>query len=203
MGTPTHAFWTIRPRAVDAEGVNYADLPAVPAGAWYKTTVPGDVNIATEGAAPGDHRHLVVGGVGVPSNQQPDHYHWFVRHNGGVAQVTVGGTPHTHTGDLLPDFYLLFIVCDDAAWAAFDAGGVVKYAEAPVSALADGFQITDLDNTPWTTAQRNAMQTRLTNVVNLSLPDEVTNGRRFIAWLLSMTLARPMADEKPYRYTSA
>jgi len=113
----------------------------------------------------------------------------------------MSGTPHNHNVDADPEFYMLFIFCSDEAFTVLAAAGVDVYAEAPVVVDESGVSIGPLDATTWGPGKLNAITTRLLNATGIQLPAEITNGRRFAKWMLSMGLSRRIKDESGYRIT--
>ena len=139
MAEPTHKFWSVRPRIVQ-DDTNTVAVPAMPQGAYYRFTVPGDLMVAEGGPSGNEHDHTIIGGnFGAPSSQIAiDHYHWFIRKpDNTIAQITIGAANHNHTsaidavGRVLPKFYLLLVTCDDAAYQAFMDAGWLEFAERP------------------------------------------------------------------------
>jgi hypothetical protein len=196
-------FWTVRPRIVDDEGNNTIEIPPMPPNAAYRTTVPGDLMVASGGPAGNEHDHCIIGGnFGAPSSQiGVDHYHWFIRKpNNEIEQITIGAPHHTHTsavdpiGRVLPKFYLLLVTCDDAAYQAFMDAGWLEFAERPYDEETETFG--PLDTTEWSAGVREAAENRVSNALGLVLPSIINNDKEFLMWLLDVGAYRYEDESK-------
>jgi hypothetical protein len=187
---------------VKNNGNNEPDLPVD--GNYVN---PLEIHRITGGPAGFEHTHLLVGGVALPSVDragQPDaaHTHYVAWFNDAYQQVTVGATNHTHTLNVLnnvlsPDWFLIFWHGSDAdaAIIAGDANCIIA-AEAEVTPNEDGgYDIGALDSTPWTPAERTLWETRMRNVLALSLPVQVTAPDRLVALFVGALVSRPQQRE--------
>ena len=204
----TKAFWLFAKRK-QVDGVNMPDLPAVSTG--FRMTCPGDI---TRTGVTASHRHLMLGGFAIADDNLigevgEGHTHIIGNLNGSWSQITRGATPHTHplpvdevSGSLLPDYYMLFVVCSDADMVAIAAHpGCYPIVEADITQLDDGLQIGDLVTTPWTPGEVTLWRARCLNVLGFSLPAEVDRGKRLVAVFLGSLLSR-QTNETGLRYQS-
>jgi len=203
-----YAFWMFAERK-QTDGMNHPDLPS--GLTQYKTTVPGDI-VRTGVTA--SHCHLMLGGFAIADDNLigevgEGHTHIIAKLNGSWQQVTRGAAHHVHplpedpaTGVLLPDYYMLFVVCStyDAALIQIHPG-CYPIVQADITQLDDGLQIGDLDPTPWDAGDLAIWQARCLDVLGFELPADVNSGKRLVATFLGALLSRRM-DEIGLRYTS-
>lgn len=202
------AFWTFAQRIQDADGVNKPDLPNV----QCRWTSPGD--LIRTGVTAG-HRHLVVGGFALADDNLigqagEGHTHIVARLGDQWQQVTRGASHHAQplpecpsTGALLPDYYMLFVVCSDAGALQIAAHpGCYPIVEADVTEVEDGLDIGDLDYTAWDAGDLATWQARCLSVLGFELPSEIDRGKRLVVTFLGALLSRSSASEKGLRYTA-
>lgn len=173
--------------------------PALPPGT--ACTVPGDLNILTEGAgADAQHRHTLIGGVCIP---HPADGHWHYRKADGEL-LTVGPTDHpaptahNHGDALAQDYFLCFVRCQDDELASLmaDPWKVVPLAFAkPIGDDSFG----ELDDTDWDDASDAYLRKTAQDNFGFTIPSEITNGAELVPWILGSLLSRKVVDDKPYR----
>ena len=181
-------------------------MPDIPLG---RATCPGEI-IRMTGPVASPHRHLLVGGIGLPDDNLGDgHRHYVLRlDNGNWAQVTEGATNHNHTlslnanGALLPDYYMLFVTCSDAgAVTIANHPGCFPIVEAEMSQDDEGqWSIGGLDDTAWTAGQHTTWDARCLDVLGVQLPAEVDRGKRLVQIFLGCLLSRQTDHERGYRF---
>jgi len=206
----TKAFWTFSVNDGDGSGDN-PNRPHLPGGFGGKMTCPGDT--VRLGVAYG-HKHLLVGGYAIADDNLigqtgEGHTHLVVKMGDAWHQVTRGAADHTHplnigaAGNLIPDYFLLFVVCSnaDAAATASDPG-CYPVVEAEVTEDEDGTSIGALDNTKWTEAEQTLWENRMLNILGIQLPPEIDRGKRLVLAFLGSLLSRQPGREKSYRYSS-
>ena len=210
-------FWTVRPNGGYGVGVkngrsNYPDFPSLVG--TREALIPGDIRVMEPTAGAGNHNHLIMGSIGLPSSEAADdHYHWIIpKPGGGVRQVYIGaGTPHNHTGELMahrgaqdyvqPKFYLVLVTCDEAEYAHLTSNGVVNVAERPGIEVDDGeggtkWVYSPLSTTTWGAGKTNAVTNWLHNQLGLQRPDIVDDDKSLIVWLLDIAGWRPEQEDK-------
>ena len=136
------------------------------------------------------------------------HTHIIAKIGDTWAQVTRGAQDHDHplpedpaTGVLLPDYYMLFVVCSNAdAVLINNHPGCFPIVQADITQLDDGLQIGDLDPTPWDAGELATWETRCLSVLGFQLPAEINSGKLLVATFLGALLSRRM-DEVGLRYT--
>lgn len=204
------AFWTFAVNDGDGSSDN-PNRPHLPAGFGGKMTCPGDIVRLQTTAG---HLHLLVGGYAIADDNLvgevgEGHTHLVVKLNDTWQQVTRGATSHDHPlneagGTLIPDYFLLFVVCSDADAVAVAAEpGCYPVVEAAVTQDEEGgISVGALDNTLWTGAQQTTWEARMLNILGVQLPTEVDRGKRLVLVFLGALLSRQTSDERGYRYTS-
>lgn len=201
------AFWIFCNRASDGK-------PDLPAGHGGSTTTAGLVYRLTGSVQP--HTHTLAGGISMPSHnilgdQYDVHTHTLIKHNGDYAQVTVPAAvpQHTHdysvdaNGNIVPDSMLVFWYGPTSSAAAVIAySGVLFVAEATVTLNEDGAnEITSVDETPWSGAQRTAWENLIMSRMGFELPAQITNGYLLAKLFVGGLLAKVDSDESKYRFT--
>lgn len=206
-------FWTVVPNAGYGTGGLTENTPTLPAQVSARSWVmPGDLSVAEPTAGEGNHNHLIIGSMAAPSSEAADdHIHWIVsKPSGGVRQITVGGTPHTHGGELQkdgnqeyvrPKYFIMLITCDESEFANLQANGVDVYAERERTEIVNPeggstWQFGALSNTVWGSAKMTAIQNRLHNALGVVLPDGIDTDREFIPWILGIGGWRPTHEER-------
>lgn len=210
-------FWTVRPNGGYGVGVKNAreNYPSLPASVGQRSwTMPGDIHVAEPTTGAGNHNHLIMGSVALPSSEAADdHYHWIMPiPGGGIKQVYIGsGTSHNHTGELVshnggqdyvqPKFYLLLITCDDAEYTSLMNAGVVNIAERVASEVDNGEGGTEwvyapLSTSPWSAGKTTAVTNWLHNQLGLQRPSIVDDDKSLIIWLLDIAGWRPEQENK-------
>ena len=206
----TKSFWMFATNDGDGTSDN-PNRPHLPAGFSGRTTNPGDVlRLGTAF----DHKHLLIGGYAIADDNLigdagGGHTHLVVKIGDTWHQVTRGAADHDHplnvgaAGNLIPDFFLLFVVCSDAdAVAIASEPGCFPVVEAEVTQTEDGISIGALDNTQWTAGQQATWDTRILAVLGVQLPAEIDRGKRLVLAFLGSLLSRQTGDEREYRYSS-
>lgn len=190
---------------------NDGGKPHLPVGFGGRTTCPGDI-IRLQTAY--DHKHLLVGGYAVADDNLigetgEGHTHLVVKVNDTWQQVTRGTTSHDHPlnesgGNLIPDYFLLFVVCSNADAAAIASeAGCYPVVEAEVTVSEDGgISIGALDSTQWTAWQQTMWESRMLNILGVQLPSEIDRGKRLVKLFLGALLSRQTGEERGYRYGS-
>jgi len=195
-----HKFWTVRPRIVTPEGKNTIAIPALPPGAVYSTTHPGDLIVAGQNTS--GHVHTVIGGnIGAPNPDYPQHYHWFIRRRDDtVATITIGDEHHPHDldvspkGFLLPKYYLLLVTANNPAFDALHSAGWIVFAERSYDEANDNYAPTS--TTTWSTARREAIEDRINLFLGLALPAPIDNDKELLTWLLDLGSHRHENEER-------
>lgn len=174
-------------------------LPEWPAG-FDRSTVAltvYDVRRLDSDAAPADHVHQVMGTLAFQNDGLGDGHYHYVQHFGGAwHQVTEGPSHHEHpflaggVDDVrfLPDFFIGFLSCEDAAFAELDASNRwFLIGEAEVTEGEEGgWVFGDIDNTLFTTQEKNAWTARFAQALGRRMPDVITNPRRLVSWFCPM-----------------
>ncbi len=189
--------------------------PMIPAATSGSFTNPGEIHTITGGPGGAVHTHSLVGGVAVPSvdregHADERHTHNIIFFNDTWQQITIGAANHTHdlsidaNNNLQPSWFLLFWWGSDADAAIINAdANCLIGAEAEVTDNGEGgYVFGDLDNSAWSGAERTAWETRIDIVLSVSLPAEIINGERLIAWMIGAVVSRPGQYESSLRPTS-
>lgn len=192
---------------VKNNGNNEPNLPSV-GGTW---TNPCEIHTITGGPSGFEHTHLLIGGIAQPSSDRAGeadelHRHYVIPFGSGYYQETLNATSHTHdlnlvNGVLSPQWYLIFWYGSnaDAVIINGDTNCIIA-VEADVTADPEGgYFIGDLDDTDWTTAERDLWETRVDSVLGIELPTVVTNGKRLVAFFVGALVGRPSQTEKSLR----
>lgn len=202
-------FWTVRPAVINAEKTEVSyDVPAMPAGTFFRRTAPGDLRVAEGGGAhpEGAHTHAIFGGnAAVPSvDVTDDHWHHLIRKNDGtIKQIAVpdSAPSHDHTGTIdalgriMPKWLMIKVNCDDVAEGILDSAGWLKYAEFPFDEETETFG--ELSNETWPAAKRTAAEQKVAAGLGLALPSIIDSDVEFIYWLLDVGAYR---YEKEWRH---
>lgn len=192
------AFWTIV-AAVGNGTSNNPYRPNLPNLPTLRGSVPCDINRLLPGAAPADHTHLLVGNVGIMSDQAGGgHEHIVIN---GVTRLRGTATAHVHPDPAGPDFYMCFLRCSDADFTTLV--GAPNNVKPLVMVIIDGNgNEGGLDQTLWNNGSPNDWErktfwdTRALNILGLQLPAEVDKGALLWKILAGMFMARrPASDE--------
>ncbi|MFQ5551211.1 MAG: hypothetical protein ACE5FJ_08245 [Gemmatimonadales bacterium] len=184
-----NAFWCIRENAGTPE--NPKNVPDFPSGSILRQTTPGEINVLTEGVGAAAHRHILLGGISLPS---PSDGHYHIVADG--QQYTVGASPHVHGDSTQQDYFLTFVQCDDAELASLVAYGVNPLAFAEID--ADG-NVGDLVEAPWDAPTRAWVDSESMRLFGINLPAGVNSGRQLVLWVLGSFLSRKITTDKVYR----
>lgn len=209
------AFWLFAEHEGDgSEGDPHrAHLPGSFSG---RMTCPGDIVRLGDAVVGPNHGHLLVGGIGLPDDNLTgdgaSHRHYVVKVGDSWQQVTVGATSHDHElpvglqGELVPDYYMLFVGCSNADAVDIVADGqcfpIVEAEvteDAPPGGVGD-WVIGALDNTPWSVEDKETWDARVLGVLRTYLPADIDRGRRLVVLFLGALLNSNPGEERGYRY---
>jgi len=203
------AFWLFSEH--EGDGMDESHKPHLPATFSGRGTCPGDIVRLGDAVVGPNHRHLLVGGIALPDDNLTgtgaSHRHYVVKVNTSWQQVTVGATAHDHElpvglqGELVPEYYMLFVGCSNVDAADIEADPqCFPIVEAEVTEEAGEWSIGQLDSTPWTPEERTTWDTRVPSVLRTYLPGEIDRGKRLVLLFLGVLLNSNPGDESGYRY---
>lgn len=197
----TKAFWSIVPNDDSIPNERKPDIPVLPSVEIRSN--PCELWILPEGAAPAAHRHLLIGSLAAPTFQVASkHTHIAFRHGAFSYQRLIHETQaqHTHPDPQLA-FFMCFVVCSDADYAVLTSApyNIRAVCHADIT-VEDGEEVIgDLDTAAWTAGQRTAWENAVLTNLGIALPNEIDRGRRLVAFLLEMGLARRNDHERGLR----
>lgn len=203
----TKAYWTLAPRigTGTSEDAYRPDINS--GGEFSKWTSPGNLVVAKPSGGAGAHRHLLAGTVAMP---HPTDGHWhrvIQRTDGSIYQEMVDAsgavTDHNHTGDLIPDFYLVFVYTTDQGAVNIESNNSNVRQIAPTEIVTDpetGDLAGDVSDVLYTGGELTWLTNTLQNAMGLELPAVVDRPSRFVEWILPISLTRVVKAERAYRF---
>lgn len=203
------AFWTIAAAVGDGSEGNARRPDLDFGGEWHKVVAIGDLVVGKATAGAGNHRHLLSGTLLVPAAD--GHWHRVIkRQNGQIWQEMIDATgtvtDHNHTGDLWPDFYLVFVITtDQGATNIENNNGVKMIAPAAITGTSPTDPLLnagDISDTVWTGAEQNWVNGKMNDWLGLTVPTVVDRPQRWVEWLLPISLTRVVQHERHFRFTS-
>lgn len=188
------AGWIFTPNVI----VNGVNTPYFPAGvsAPFSTTNPVEIHRLTGST----HVHLLVNGLALANDFKTAHEHYAIRADGIYFQAVKGDVAaHIHDDDETPAWFMPFVICSDAdaaLIAADPACHVVAFCPIDEETGAIGEE----DNTAWSAGERTAWETRFSTVLGITLPAEISNGRRLVLFMFGI-MGRRYSEAQPLRPT--
>lgn len=175
-----------------------------------KSVIPLEV-YTLEGKPAFPHSHTLVGGFGIASKDAPvefqHHWHAVITDpwGGYYEQITLGADVHIHDDKGYPLWFMAFIAVDEMdIQVLVDSSDVHIIVEVNITQdpMGGDYIMGDMDETPWSPAERTLWVDRVGNVMGLSLPAVVDRGSRLVRWFIGLLMARRTFYERGLRFGS-